>query len=138
MGRRMARALPHLATFMRLSCRQAFRSALSGAVSRTRLRRSFSSHASACFTQPRHWPRARNGLSGICFVPIELEVSRQPTTVGTQMIQIILSAWLPRNAELTGAEKVNLNFIAFLEPQRIRHNRRNADGETVAPFCNLH
>jgi hypothetical protein len=54
------------------------------------------------------------------------------------MIQIVLSAWLPRNAELTGAENVNLNFIAFLEPQRIRHNRRNADGETVAPFCNLH
>jgi hypothetical protein len=77
-------------------------------------------------------------LPGIRFLPVELEVSRQPTAIGAQLIQKILSAWLPRNAKLTCAGDADLNFVAFLKPQRFHHHRRKADGETVAPFCDLH
>jgi hypothetical protein len=77
-------------------------------------------------------------LPGIRFLPVEFEVPRQPTSIGAQLVQKSLSAWLPRNAELTGAGDMNFNFIAFLEPQGLHHWRRKADGETVAPFCNLH
>src|SRR6202034_2842020 len=49
-----------------------------------------------------------------------------------------LSAWLPRNAELTRRGDMNFNFITFLKPQRLDHDRGKTDGETVAPFCDLH
>jgi hypothetical protein len=55
--------------------------------------------------------------------------------MGAHLVQEVLSTWLPRNTELTRTGDVNLNF---LEPQRIRNGRRKADGETVAPLCDLH
>jgi hypothetical protein len=58
--------------------------------------------------------------------------------MGAHLVQEVLSTWLPRNTELTRTGDVNLNFVAFLEPQRIRNGRRKADGETVAPLCDLH
>jgi hypothetical protein len=77
-------------------------------------------------------------LPGIRFFPVKLEIPRQPTAIGAQLVQKILSAWSPRNAELACTSDVNLNFVAFLKPQGLHHSRRKADGETVAPFCNLH
>src|ERR1700722_16850561 len=77
-------------------------------------------------------------LPGIRFFPVKLEIPRQPTPVGAQLSQKILSAWLPRHAKLARCGDVNFNFVAFLEPQGLHHNSRKPDGETVAPFRDLH
>src|ERR1700722_14251278 len=77
-------------------------------------------------------------LPGIRFFPVKLEIPRQPTPVGAQLSQKILSAWLPRHAKLARSGDVNFNFVAFLEPQGLHHNSRKPDGETVAPFRDLH
>src|ERR1700727_3434869 len=77
-------------------------------------------------------------LPGIRFFPVKLEITWQPTSVGAQLIQKILSAWLPRHAKLARGGDVNFNFVALLEPQGLPHNSRKPDGETVAPFRNLH
>ena len=55
-------------------------------------------------------------LPGIRFLPVEFEVPRQPTSIGAQLVQKSLSAWLPRNAELTRAGDMNFNFIALFKP----------------------
>src|SRR5271156_6001152 len=77
-------------------------------------------------------------LPGIRFFPVKLEIPRQPTSVGAQLIQKILSAWLSRHAQLARGGDVNLNLVAFLEPQGLHHSSGKPDGETVAPFRDLH
>src|SRR3984957_19169697 len=76
-------------------------------------------------------------LPGIRFFPVKLEIMWQPTSVGAQLIQKILSAGLPRHAKLARGGDLNFNFVAFLEPQGLHHSSGKPDGETVAPFRDL-
>jgi hypothetical protein len=69
--------------------------------------------------------------------PVELEVRRQPTTIGAQPVREILSAWLSRDGEFAPASDVNFNFVAFLEPERFHDSCGKADSETGAPFRDL-
>src|SRR5580704_9832909 len=77
-------------------------------------------------------------LPGIRLFSVKPEVSRQPTAIGAQPVQKILSAWLPRNSKLALVSNVDVNLVTFLQPQRLHHGRGKADGETVAPLGDLH
>ena len=76
-------------------------------------------------------------LPGIRVFAVELEIWRQPTAKGPHRFNN-LAARLPSNAECALASHVYLNLVAFLEPQSLHHSRGKANGEAVAPFCDLH
>src|SRR6185437_612659 len=77
-------------------------------------------------------------LPGICLFPVEFKVPGQPSAIGAQPVQEILSARLPRNSELALPGDVNVDLVALLESQGLDHGDGKADGETVAPFGDLH
>jgi hypothetical protein len=77
-------------------------------------------------------------LPGIRLIPVELEIGGKATAEGTKPLQQLLAARFARDAELPGAGDMDFNLIAFFEFESLDHNGGKTDGETVAPFGDLH
>jgi len=76
-------------------------------------------------------------LPGIRLVPVEPEIGWQATTVGAQRGHQFLAPRLARNAEFPRALDMDVDLVALLELERLDHDSRNANRETVAPFGDL-
>jgi hypothetical protein len=77
-------------------------------------------------------------LAGIRLVSVELEISRKTAAEGPKASQQLCPSRFTRNTELPGVSDVNLDLIPFLEFKRLDNGGRKTDGETVAPFGDLH
>src|SRR5579871_482524 len=74
----------------------------------------------------------------IGLVPVEDEVRRDPTAQFAETFQEIGPARLSPHGEVPGAVDVDLDLVAGPELKGFRDSGRDADGETVAPFGDLH
>jgi hypothetical protein len=77
-------------------------------------------------------------LPGIRLVPVEFEVGGQAPAEGAQAFQQLLPAGLARDRERSGVGDVDFDLVAFLQLKRLDHGGRQANGEAVAPFGDLH
>src|SRR5215471_11425128 len=77
-------------------------------------------------------------LPGIRLVPIELEIGGKAPAEGAQALQQLLATRLARDREVARIDDMDLDIVAFLQLERFDHRRRKADGEAVAPLCDLH
>src|SRR5271170_2268426 len=77
-------------------------------------------------------------LTGIRVFPVELEIGGQATAEGAKAFQQLLTSGLARNAELTPVVDVDFDLVALFQLQCFDHGGGKADGQAVAPFCDLH
>src|ERR1700676_3453489 len=77
-------------------------------------------------------------LPGIRLVPVELEIGRKTPPEGPKPVQQFRAARLAPDGEFAVAADMDFDLIALLESQRRDHGGGKTDGETVAPFGDLH
>ncbi|OHV84688.1 hypothetical protein LCM4573_03260 [Rhizobium sp. LCM 4573] len=64
--------------------------------------------------------------------------SSEASTEFPQALQQFLAGRLACHLEFQRIDRPDLDIVAYLQPQRLYHCRRQADSETVAPFQNPH
>ncbi|GKS92687.1 hypothetical protein AVTE2539_25000 [Acidovorax sp. SUPP2539] len=74
----------------------------------------------------------------ICVVPVELEVRRQLTSEGAEPLQHGLRSGLFANGERPRITDEDFDVIALPQFERFDHVRRQANGQAIAPLCDLH
>jgi hypothetical protein len=77
-------------------------------------------------------------LPVIRLVAIEFEIDREPAAEGAKPLQQFLTAGFARDGEFSRPNDMNFDLIAAFEFERLHHGGRKANGETVAPFGDLH
>jgi hypothetical protein len=77
-------------------------------------------------------------LSGISLVPVEPEVVREASAKSMETLQQFFSAGLARHSKLAPVADMDLDFIPFVQLQRLYHGGRQAKSQTVTPFCDTH
>src|SRR5580700_6983289 len=77
-------------------------------------------------------------LSGICLLPVELEIGRKSPSEGAQPLQQFRASRLARDGKFPCVGDMDLDLIAFLEPQRRDRGGRKAHGQAIAPFGDPH
>src|ERR1700688_3552940 len=77
-------------------------------------------------------------LPGIRLVPVELEIGGKAPSKGAKPLQQFRAAGLARDGEFPRAGDMDFDLVALLESQRRDHGGGKTDGETVAPFGDLH
>jgi hypothetical protein len=77
-------------------------------------------------------------LAGIRIIPVELEIGRKTAAEASESFQQLVTARLPRNAELPGADHMDFNLVAFSKFKRLHHGGRKTNGQAVSPLGDLH
>src|SRR5262245_17177705 len=76
--------------------------------------------------------------SGIGFQPVEFEISGKTTAIFPDPREQFSGTRRLLDFEVTGSGDFDFYIIPFLQIERFHHRRGQADGETVAPFGDLH
>src|SRR5580704_5304707 len=77
-------------------------------------------------------------LSGIRLLPVELEIGRKSPSEGAQPLQQFRASGLARDGKFPCVGDMDLDLIAFLEPERRDRGGRKAHGQAIAPFGDPH
>lgn len=72
------------------------------------------------------------------FEPIKAKIGRQPAPQATQPGKRLCGLRLAGDLKGALAHDMQLDFLTFLQLQRLNHRSRQTDGERVSPFGDLH
>src|SRR5262249_53125923 len=70
--------------------------------------------------------------------PVKSETGRQSTAEFAQSPHQLLRCGSPLDLERTRPCDVNVDSVAFLQPQRLDHGSRNANRQAASPFRHSH